>query len=141
MVILGGLLGKLVRHCYAVLCFGVLLVSVTIAHYVPAAEPSDPRERTSRRLRASHGPPIHPSQSQRVLSLLPPVSSTSWGLNKQAKLFLEDRRFYCFWWQITRYYSVYMHIYLLSWLKQITLLLYIAYLQAGHGCYIYGCLS
>ena len=63
MEIVGGLLGRLVRLCYAVLCLGVLLVSVTIAYYVPAAEPSDPRERTSRRLRASHGPPIHPSQS------------------------------------------------------------------------------
>uniref|UniRef100_A0A7N2KN99 Uncharacterized protein n=1 Tax=Quercus lobata TaxID=97700 RepID=A0A7N2KN99_QUELO len=55
MEIVDGLLGKLVRHCYAVLCLGVLLLSVTIAHYVPAAEPSDPRERTIRRLRASHG--------------------------------------------------------------------------------------
>lgn len=60
MEIVGGLLGKLGRHCYAVLCLGVLLVSVTIAHYVHAAEPSDPRERTRRRLRASHGPSIHP---------------------------------------------------------------------------------
>ncbi len=57
MEILGGLVGKLGRHCYSVLCLGVLLVSVTIAHYVRASEPSDPRQRTIRRLCALHGPP------------------------------------------------------------------------------------
>jgi hypothetical protein len=65
MEISGGLLGKLGRHCYAVLCLGVLLVSVTIAHCVSAAEPTDPRERAAagRRLRALRGGPLRPSQS------------------------------------------------------------------------------
>lgn len=34
MVIVEGLLGKLARRCYAVLCLGVLVVSVTVAHFI-----------------------------------------------------------------------------------------------------------
>ncbi|WRX35050.1 hypothetical protein QQP08_027537 [Theobroma cacao] len=53
-----GLLGKLGRHCYAVLCVSLILVSVTIAHMVYAMQdqPKDARERTKRRLRSLHGP-------------------------------------------------------------------------------------
>lgn len=60
-----GLLGKLGRQCYAVFCLGVILVvSVTIAHYV---EPKDVSasaagerriKATRRRLRPLHGPPL-----------------------------------------------------------------------------------
>lgn len=65
MEIVGGLFGKLGRQSYAVLCLGVLLVSVTIAHCVCAAEPTDPREPATRRLRAFHGDggPLRPSQT------------------------------------------------------------------------------
>lgn len=42
----GIMVGKVGRHCYAVLCLGILLVSVAIARYTIASEPNDPRERT-----------------------------------------------------------------------------------------------
>lgn len=63
MEIAEGLLGKLGRQCYAVLCFGVILLAVTLANYVGAEEQEDPMERTRRRLRAIHGPPFRPSGS------------------------------------------------------------------------------
>lgn len=60
-----GLLGKLGRQCYAVFCSGVILVvSVTIAHYVEpkdisASAASESRAKaTRRRLRPLHGPPL-----------------------------------------------------------------------------------
>ncbi|KAL7198153.1 hypothetical protein ACSBR2_020637 [Camellia fascicularis] len=38
-----GMVGKLGRQCYAVLCLGVLLISVAISHYALASDPnSDP---------------------------------------------------------------------------------------------------
>ncbi|KAL6199966.1 hypothetical protein ACLB2K_029754 [Fragaria x ananassa] len=60
MVIVEGLLGKLARRCYAVLCLGVLVVSVTVAHFIKGTmdlpeEPTQPRERSRRRLRALQG--------------------------------------------------------------------------------------
>lgn len=54
----GAILGRLGRHCYAVLCLGVLLLTVAVVHYVGDGEPTDPRERSKRRLRALHGSPI-----------------------------------------------------------------------------------
>ncbi|KAK4763342.1 hypothetical protein SAY86_009110 [Trapa natans] len=55
-----GLMGKLVQTCYAVLCLGVVLVSVTVAHYVFSEEMAeDPQERSKRRLRALHGRALH----------------------------------------------------------------------------------
>ncbi|EEF36045.1 conserved hypothetical protein [Ricinus communis] len=56
-----GLLGRLGRQCYAVLCLGMILVIVSIARYVGddgGEMISDPKERTRRRLRAIHGPPL-----------------------------------------------------------------------------------
>jgi hypothetical protein len=63
MEIMEGFLGRLGRRCYAVLCLGVLVVSVTVAHYVGAMdEPKEPsRERNRRRLRALHGPSLRSS--------------------------------------------------------------------------------
>lgn len=62
MEVAEGLLGRLGRQCYAVLCLGVVLVMVTVFHYVGAEEePKDPKERTRRRLRAAHGPFFRPS--------------------------------------------------------------------------------
>ncbi|KAF3954030.1 hypothetical protein CMV_020577 [Castanea mollissima] len=84
MEIVGGLLGKLGRRCYAVLCLGVLLLSL------------------------------------KLLSLLPPVSSSSWGLNKQANsesLFLFELR------QSSSWKTVDFTVF------------------CGHGCHINGCLS
>ncbi|GMN24659.1 hypothetical protein TIFTF001_000659 [Ficus carica] len=62
-IVMKGILRKLGRQCYAVLCLGVLLVSVTIARYVgdgAAVDPTtaDPRRRTTRRLHALQGPPL-----------------------------------------------------------------------------------
>lgn len=58
----GAILGRLGRHCYAVLCLGVLLLTVAVVHYVGDGEPTDPRERSKRRLRTLHGgrdpPPV-----------------------------------------------------------------------------------
>ncbi|KAG6570773.1 Protein transport protein Sec61 subunit beta, partial [Cucurbita argyrosperma subsp. sororia] len=51
----GAILGRLGRHCYAVLCLGVLLLTVAVVHYVGDGEPTDPRERSKRRLRTLHG--------------------------------------------------------------------------------------
>ncbi|OWM68882.1 hypothetical protein CDL15_Pgr025069 [Punica granatum] len=57
-----GLLGKLVHSCYAILCLGAVLVAVTLAHYVCASEmDEDPQLRARRRLRALHGPALHPA--------------------------------------------------------------------------------
>ncbi|TQE00623.1 hypothetical protein C1H46_013750 [Malus baccata] len=66
MEVAEGLLGRLGRQCYAVLCLGVVLVTVTVFHYVGAEkEPKDPKERTRRRLCAVQGRFFHPS-SQRT---------------------------------------------------------------------------
>lgn len=67
MEIMEGFLGRLGRRCYAVLCLGVLVVSVTVAHYVVAMDqPKEPRERSRRRLRALHGPALRSSQPRLV---------------------------------------------------------------------------
>ena len=53
-----GLLGKLGRRCYAVLCLGVLVMAVTVAHFIRGTmdEPKESsRERSRRRLRALQG--------------------------------------------------------------------------------------
>ncbi|XVE59802.1 hypothetical protein DITRI_Ditri05aG0076100 [Diplodiscus trichospermus] len=54
-----GMLGKVGRQFYAVWGLGVILVSVTIAHFIYAiedeVEAKDARERTKRRLRSLHG--------------------------------------------------------------------------------------
>ncbi|KAH8488116.1 hypothetical protein H0E87_023979 [Populus deltoides] len=50
--VLQGLLGRVVRQCYAVLCLGAILVSVAIAHSTRDVKPNDHRERTTRRLTA-----------------------------------------------------------------------------------------
>ncbi|EXB98555.1 hypothetical protein L484_014397 [Morus notabilis] len=57
-IVMEGLLGKLGRQCYAVLCLGVLLVSVTIARCVSDAAETEPRRRTTRSLHALQGPPL-----------------------------------------------------------------------------------
>lgn len=58
--VLQGLLGRVVRRCYAVLCLGAILVSVAIAHSTHDEKPNDPKERTTRRLAAVQGPSISP---------------------------------------------------------------------------------
>ncbi|KAJ6971790.1 hypothetical protein NC653_032354 [Populus alba x Populus x berolinensis] len=58
--VLQGLLGRVVRRCYAVLCLGAILVSVAIAHSTPDEKPNDPRERNPRRLAAVQRPSISP---------------------------------------------------------------------------------
>ncbi|KDP44086.1 hypothetical protein JCGZ_05553 [Jatropha curcas] len=58
-----GLLGRLGRQCYAVLCLGAILVFVSIARYYVCDGDQligDPKERTTRRLCAIHGPPVRP---------------------------------------------------------------------------------
>ncbi|KAJ6872274.1 hypothetical protein NC651_031393 [Populus alba x Populus x berolinensis] len=45
--VLQGLLGRVVRRCYAVLCLGAILVSVAIAHSTHDEKPNDPTERTT----------------------------------------------------------------------------------------------
>lgn len=72
----GALLGRLGRHCYAVLCLGVLLLTVAVVHYVGDGEPTDPRQRTTRRLRVLYGPPQRGADARRDTPTLhdPPVS-------------------------------------------------------------------
>ena len=55
------LLGRFSRQWYTVLCVGVVLVWFAAAHCVGVADenPQGNHERTSRRLRALHGPPLH----------------------------------------------------------------------------------
>lgn len=60
---MAGMVGRISRHFYAIVCLGVVLVSVAIAHYSCAAEPNEPRDRTNRRLRSLHGLPLEPSLS------------------------------------------------------------------------------
>lgn len=57
------IIGRLGRHCYALFCFGVLIISVCIYNCVCADEESnDNHVRTKRRLRAlHHGHPLPPS--------------------------------------------------------------------------------
>uniref|UniRef100_A0A0A0KC65 Uncharacterized protein n=1 Tax=Cucumis sativus TaxID=3659 RepID=A0A0A0KC65_CUCSA len=64
---LAAILGRLGRHCYAVLCLGVLLLTVAVVHYVGDGEPTDPRERTKRRLRPLHGSSILGEDAARQL--------------------------------------------------------------------------
>ena len=62
-----GILGRLGRQCYAVLCLGVLLVSVTIAHYYVGSDvleqpiTTNHRQSTQRRLRVLRGHPLRTS--------------------------------------------------------------------------------
>lgn len=61
-----GLLGRMGRHCYAMVCLGFLILLVTIIHYYVSDEddrqPNNPRENATSRLRAFHGPPLPQSQ-------------------------------------------------------------------------------
>lgn len=65
MVVFEGLLRKLVQQCYAVLCLGVIVVTVTVAHcvYGHSELNESPKERTRSRLRAIHGTPVDPARS------------------------------------------------------------------------------
>lgn len=57
-----GMLTKLGRQFYAVVCLGALLLSAVIVHYVCADESDSDarrrRERTMKRFQALHGPPL-----------------------------------------------------------------------------------
>ncbi|KAM6578832.1 hypothetical protein CsatB_030669 [Cannabis sativa] len=58
VLVMDGIFGKVGKQCYAVLCLGVLLVSVTIARYVAHDPNKDHHSRTLRRLVALHGHPL-----------------------------------------------------------------------------------
>lgn len=57
-----GMLTKLGKQFYAVVCLGAVLLSAAVVHYVCADESDSDerrrRERTMKRFRALHGPPL-----------------------------------------------------------------------------------